>query len=79
MIDHCVSTIRKWREEESYKVYVTDVLRQILVEVAEQNKKDATAIQRFSDMAHPKQEKKETRTAEEVVDGIKERLMKMGK
>lgn len=59
MIDHCVSAFSKLQREELYQYYVTDALKVI-----------GSLNIRFADYFKPQ----ETRTAEEIIDGIKKKL-----
>lgn len=59
MIDHCVSAFSKSKKEELYQYYITDALKLI-----------GHLDKRFADYFKPQ----ETRTADEIIDGIKKKL-----
>lgn len=59
VIDHCVSAFRKLQRDELYQYYITDALKAI-----------GQLNFRFADYFKPE----ETRTAEEIIDGIKNKL-----
>ena len=59
VIDHCVSAFLKAQREELYQIYVTDALKAI-----------GNLNIRFIDYFKPE----ETRTAEEIIDSIKQKL-----
>lgn len=61
VIDHCVSAFLKEQREELYQIYVTDSLKAI-----------GHLNRRFADYFN--KPKKEERTAEEIIDGIKKKL-----
>lgn len=60
MIEHCVAAFESMREEEVYRVYVTDALRAALCMV--DNKAN---IERYYDVLHPKEI--EERSGDEIV------------
>lgn len=72
VIEHCVSTLNTNRKEDAYKVYLTEVLRRIAkcsgIEIN-------TTYMEFIDSMKP--QKEETRTSEEVIAGIKDKLQKI--
>ena len=59
MIDHCVSAFLKSQKDELYRMYVTDALKAI-----------GNLNIRYADYFKPQ----ETRTADEIVNGIKKKL-----
>lgn len=63
MIDYCVSAFLERRKEELYRIYVTDALKaQFRLNV------------RYADILKPA----ETRTSEEIIEGIKGKLKNLG-
>lgn len=73
-MDHCISIFHKKNEEDAYKFYVTDVLKIMLEDVARHMGGSYVQV-RFADIMNPP--KKETRTAEEVINNIKDKLGKL--
>lgn len=71
VIDHCVAEIKKENELEVYRVYITDCLRLIAKNVAPIAHGEYIG-KRYAEIIHPKPE--ETRTAEEIIDSIKQKL-----
>lgn len=75
VIDHCVSLLRKKREEEAYKAYITDVLRLIAnVQYKRAGGTEEAVPTRFYDVIHPKKES--TQTADEIIYSFQKRLGK---
>lgn len=60
MIEHCISSFYKYNEEYTYRIYVTDVLRQL------SGNKDMI---RYYDLINPK--KAPVKSAKEVKEQIK--------
>lgn len=72
VIEHCISTLNTIRKEEVYKTYLTEVLRGIGKQVGVEFSKS------YHDLIESmKPQKEETRTADEVIDGIKDKLQKI--
>lgn len=63
MIDHCVSAFLEIRKEELYRAYVTDALKAI-----------GNLNIRYMDYFKPV----ETRTSDEIIDNIKNKLNTLG-
>lgn len=63
MIDHCVSAFLEAKKWEIYRIYVTDGLRVL-----------GRLDQRYFDYFKPP----ETRTSEEIITGIKDKLTRLG-
>lgn len=77
MIDVCIAALRREQEDYKYRVYVTDAL-QVIAENTSKFGGGKYLQARYADMALPPVPKKEeTRTAEEVIDGIKDKLRKL--
>ena len=76
MIDHCVSTLKKERDETIYRNYIADSLRNIaqIVAALGQGKYDAPRYAEFIAVAEDKEEEK---TAEQVIDKISEKLARI--
>lgn len=73
-MDHCISTLKKEREERLFEVYVTDTLKNIGTMVAALGQGQYEAP-RFADIVEIKPvEVEETRTEEEVIDTLSEEL-----
>lgn len=71
VIEHYIAYFKKKQEEKTYKMYITDALRLI----AENSAKMAggSYIQaRYVDLVEPKKE--ETRTANEIILDLKDKL-----
>lgn len=76
MIDHCVGFFQRRQEEEQYRIYITDALKTLTENTAKMFG-GATMKMRYAELIDPEPQKEETRTAEEVVDSIKEKLEKL--
>ena len=76
MIDHCVSTLKKERDETIYRNYIADTLRNIaqITAALGQGKYDAPRYAEFVEVA---KEPKEEKTAEQVIDKISEKLARI--
>lgn len=62
-MDFCISAFLDKRKEELYRIYVTDALKEYL-----------HLNIRYADLFKPK----ETRTAEEIIGGISDKLTRLG-
>lgn len=62
-MDHCVSAFLERKKEELYRNYVTDALKVI-----------GNLNIRYADLFKPE----ETRTAEEIISGISDKLNRLG-
>lgn len=91
VIDYCVAALKKKREELLYRVYITDCLRAIAENTAHYVgteglvKAGMTMQGRYIDIAKEnkvtkadKPKKEKTKTADEVVETIKNKLKKLG-
>lgn len=68
VIEHCVSTLNSLRQEENYRVYITELLRTIAKGVGYDVK------YRYSDLLNDtkaKPQASEERTSEEIITNIK--------
>lgn len=79
MIQHCVAFFRRNQKEKAYRIYVTDALKAIAENTAKQGG-GLTMSVRYADMINlnDKQQPEETRTAEEVITSIKDKISRMG-
>ena len=74
VIEHYIAFFKKEQQEKAYKVYVTDALRIITENTAKAN--GGSYLQaRYADMIEPRKE--ETRTANEVIIDLKEKLRRL--
>jgi hypothetical protein len=74
VIEHYIAFFKKEQQEKAYQVYVTDALRIITENTAKAN--GGTYLQaRYVEMIEPKEE--ETRTANEVIIDLKEKLRRL--
>ena len=64
MIENCISLFQKEQEEETYRIYVTELLSCIAQGLGGQ------INTRYYDLIHPKEEK----SADEIIDHIKKGL-----
>lgn len=71
VIDHYISYFNKEQKEKVYKVYISDVLR-IISENTAKYSGGSYAKVRYLELIDPP--KKETRTPEEIIKNIKEKL-----
>lgn len=71
VIDHCISCFHKEQKKKLHDVYVTDVLRLISENTAKTVGGSYMKV-RYLDLIDPKKE--ETRTANEVIDNIRNKL-----
>lgn len=76
MIDHCVGFFQRRQEEKQYRIYITDALK-VLTENTAKMFGGATIKMRYAELIDTEPQKEETRTADEVVDSIKEKLEKL--
>ena len=70
MIEHCISAFCKEQEEKAFKIYVTDALK-ILTENTAKAGGGNMLTQRYIDIIN---HKVETRTADEIVENIRNKL-----
>ena len=72
VIEHCVSTFNHMQEEDAFKTYASEILRSISKSLG------VDVTMSFHDyLESMKPQKEETRTAEEVVSGIKAKAQKL--
>lgn len=76
MIDHCVGFFQRKQEEKKYRIYITDALK-VLTENTAKIFGGATMKMRYAELIDTEPQKEEKRTADEVVDSIKEKLEKL--
>lgn len=76
MIDHCVGFFQRRQEERQYRIYITDALKAIADNMVRMNG-GVTLKMRYADMIDATPQNEETRTAEEVIDHIKEKMQKL--
>lgn len=73
VIEHCVSTHNSFMRDRMYRSYISD----LLMNLAKQN--GLRVSKRYEDLAYPKlTAKEETRTPEEIINSISEKLKKLG-
>lgn len=82
MIDYCISSFLKRQEEKLYRMYVTDALKAAVENT--QNFAGGTILtKRYIDLITkqkaPEDAEKEGMEANEIVDNIVDKLMKLGK
>ena len=85
-MDTCISLFQKEQEDRAYRFYVTECLRHILENTAKTAKMASEMLGKdveakyinvsFEEMLHPKPA--ETRTSEEIISHIKEKLQDLG-
>lgn len=82
MIDYCISSFLKRQEEKLYRMYVTDALKAI-TENTQNFAGGVTLNKRYIDLItrdkEPEDAEKEGMEANEIVDRITQKLMKLGK
>lgn len=82
MIDYCISSFLKRQEEKLYRMYVTDVLKAI-TENTQNFAGGVTLSKRYIELItrekEPEDAEKEGMEANEIVDRITQKLMKLGK
>ena len=71
VIEHCVSAINRYREKEIYNVYVTECLRIIAGAVGRDINVSYTSI---IEGVKPQRVHEETRTPEEIISNIRNKL-----
>ena len=73
VIEHCVSTFNCTQKEEAYKAYTSEIFcgiaKQLGLEVS---------MNYFQLIEQLKPQKEETRTADEIIGGIKDKLRQLG-
>ena len=67
VIDHCVSAFLEYKKDELYRVYVTDSLKHL-----------ARLDTRYADIIKDFGKPKETRTAEDIISGIRSKITELG-
>lgn len=73
VVDHCIAIFKKEQKEELYRIYVTDTLK-MLTDI-QRLRIDKVKVPRFYDLIH--KGKEETRSADEIIDSIKDRLERL--
>jgi hypothetical protein len=74
VIDHCVSALKSKRDDELFRVYVTDALKSIAGNTARFN--GGTEMNtRFKDILDPPEE--DDRTPDEIICSISEKLKRL--
>ena len=74
VIEHYIAFFQKEQKDKAYRLYVTDALKIITENTAKLN--GGTYLTgRYAEMIEPRKE--ETRTAEEIIDTIKEKLERL--
>lgn len=68
IIDHILSEVSAENKEQAYRIYVTDMLRAILGWTG--NKVEV----RYADIVNATPDREETRTPEEIIESIKDKL-----
>lgn len=76
VIDHCVGFFQRRQEEQKYRIYITDALKAITDNTVRMYG-GVSLKMRYADMIDTTPQKEETRTAEEVIDHIKEKMQKL--
>lgn len=71
---YCLSRYRKDNLDTAYRVYVTDALK-VIAENTSRFNGGSYMNARFTDIINPKPE--ETRTADEIITGITDKLRKL--
>lgn len=69
VIDHCISALNSWHEEELFRIYVTETLRSISKGVGYEFTKSFTD---FVEMSRPKA-KEEERSSEDIISNIRKK------
>ena len=78
MIDHCVGFFQKKQEEKLYRVYVTDALKALCDNTSKMiSGKAVTMNMRYKDLIDNEPQKEDTRTAEEVINHITDKLQRL--
>lgn len=72
VVEHCISAFNEKQKEETYRLYVTEILRGIGKQVGVSFSMSYTEL-----IESMKPQKEETRTADEVIDDIKEKARKI--
>ena len=75
IIQHCVAFLKKKTKEEAYRIYVTDALM-VIAENTSRFNGGREMTMRYADLIS--EEKPEERTEADIINGIKEKMRKMG-
>lgn len=80
MIEHCVSTLTERVKQKQYQVYTTDMLRLIYegIYAYATRGKTPSDLPRWIEMVEQRTEKREERSAEDIISNIKTKLRKLG-
>ena len=76
VIEHYISFFHKKQKDDAYKIYITDTLKLILENTAHAINGGQYIQVRYADVVEP--QKEETRTADDVINHVKEKLAKVG-
>lgn len=74
VIEHYIAFFQKEQQEKAYRVYVTDALRIVTENTAKQGG-GTYLTTRYADLIEPRKE--ETRTANEIIVDLKEKLRRL--
>ena len=73
VIDHCVSALKSYYKRKAFEVYVTDALMVIAGNTARTHG-GSTMRCRYAEMIETGNEKEDTRTADDIISNIKNKL-----
>lgn len=73
VVEHCISAFNEKQKEETYRLYVAEILRGIGKQVGVSFSMSYTEL-----IKSMKPQKEETRTADEIIGGIKDKLRRLG-
>ena len=76
VIEHCVSAFLDFQRSELFEFYVTECLRVMSESLAGGERRYMTA--KYGDLVNTKDTPEETRTADEIISGISDKLEKLG-
>ena len=78
VIEHCIALFKKQQKEKLYQMYITDALKAICDNTARMY--GGATLKRYMDLLpdEPRAKKEETRTAQEIISGIQNKLNQRG-
>ena len=77
VIDHCVAALKLENEKKAAVIYITDTLKMINENVTRIGG-GSTLKARYVDFIQQTEQKEETRSADEIINNIRDKLRMMG-
>ena len=77
VIDHCVAALRQENERKAAVIYITDTLKMINENVTRIGG-GSTLKARYIDIIQQSEQEEETRSADEIISNIRDKLRMMG-